>query len=731
MRRPRKLGDSRGDRTAVDRALPGRTVLTICSVVAITAAIIATPAHTDASSVRYFYVSPIGDDSWSGTLAEPNADASDGPFATVARAQSAVREALSESPKRRFGVLIRGGEYTLTAPITFTPEDSGRQWVPVTYGAYPGEVPVFSGARSITGWTQTEPDVWRSGPIGQFQFEQLYVNGERRSRARTPDTGYHLTDGALPEPMNREGFYFREGDIEPWTDLSSAIVHVLHSWSASVHRIEEANFTERSVTMTNPTAALGMSFFERNERYFVENVRAAFDSPGEWFLNTVTNRVLYRPLPGEDMTSAKVEAPRLQELLTFEGELQNQRFVEHIDLEGLRFHYADWGLNYSNLADSQSAPFLNAAVLLRGARHISMTNVTIAHVGEYAMAIVRGSQHIDIQAAHIHDSGGGGIKIGIENDPPSPEIAVRDIRVQDSRIHGVGRVFPAGTAIWIPLASDVTISHNEIFDTYWTAISVGWKWDASYPSHAEGNQIAYNHIHDVGQGVLNDIGGIYTLGVSPGTIVRNNLVHDVWTHVPTVPYGPVDCCGTDAIGWGLYADGMSSEIHFFNNIVHDVQTAAFNEGSDNGFLRVYNNIFDVGSFAAITRSFENSDDPSRLALKFNKNVVVADSGDVLGFRWLHDNSKFEENLYWTPGGGSLAFWKRYFRPDLSDHYGPGYENISRTFEEWRALGQDRKSIVADPLFVNRMEHDYRLQPMSPAFDIGFKQIDVEEVGPRS
>src|SRR5688572_20491774 len=114
MRRLRMLGNSRSDRTAVGRALPGRTVLTICSLVAITAAIIATPAYTDASSVRYFYVSPVGDDSWSGTLAEPNADASDGPFATVARAQSAVREALAESPKRRFGVLIRGGEYTLT-----------------------------------------------------------------------------------------------------------------------------------------------------------------------------------------------------------------------------------------------------------------------------------------------------------------------------------------------------------------------------------------------------------------------------------------------------------------------------------------------------------------------------------------------------------------------------------------------------------------------------------------
>jgi hypothetical protein len=702
---------------------------TLCALLILaTAGIAFLPARAIESTVRYFYVSPEGNNDWSGTLSTPNAEGTDGPFATLSRAQAAVRDARAEKPTRRYVVLVRGGTYRLTSPIRFGPEDSGTQGAPVTYAAYPGEQPVFSGAREITGWRQFEPNVWRSAPFGSFRFDQLYVDGDRRQRARKPDAGYLLTDGSLPEPMNTQGFYFRDNDIEEWSDLSNAIVHVLHSWSASVHRIAERNGTDHSVTLTNPTAWFGMSYFERNERYYVENVRAAFNAPGEWFLDPNTNRALYRPLPGDDMTSISVLAPSLERLLIFEGDAEAGQFVEHIEFEGLSFHHTDWAVNLSNMADGQSAQFLGAAVQLRDARSVALRNVEVAHVGEYAISIGRGSQDIDISGTQVYDAGGGGIKIGLENDPASPELEVRDVRVLDSTIHGVGRVFPAGTAIWIAKASDNTISHNEIYDTYWTSVSVGWRWDDTYPSHAEGNLISYNDIHDIGQGVLNDMAGIYTLGVSPGTVVRNNVVHGVRTHVPTFPYGPVDCCGTDAIGWGLYADGMSSEIRFFNNIVYDVQTAAFNEGSDNGFLRVYNNIFDPGGFTAITRSFENTSDPTRLALKLERNIIVTDSGDVLGFRWRHNNSQFDSNLYWAPD--PLVFWEQYFRPDLSAHYGEGYENIPRTLDEWRSLGQDPNSLIADPMFVDRQAHDYRLLPESPAFDVGFESINIDEVGPR-
>jgi hypothetical protein len=51
------------------------------------------------------------------------------------------------------------------------------------------------------------------------------------------------------------------------------------------------------------------------------------------------------------------------------------------------------------------------------------------------------------------------------------------------------------------------------------------------------------------------------------------------------------------------------------------------------------------------------------------------------------------------------------------------------WQAWQALGQDRNSLIADPLFVNPAKDDYRLRPNSPAFKLGFKPIPVEKIGP--
>ena len=41
-----------------------------------------------------FFISPVGNDDWTGKLADPKMDKSDGPFATLERAKTAVQSLL-------------------------------------------------------------------------------------------------------------------------------------------------------------------------------------------------------------------------------------------------------------------------------------------------------------------------------------------------------------------------------------------------------------------------------------------------------------------------------------------------------------------------------------------------------------------------------------------------------------------------------------------------------------
>ena len=147
-------------------------------------------AQTGGNAEATFFVSTDGNDGWSGTLAEPNAEKNDGPFATIARARDAIREMKGNGGLAGpVNVMMRGGTHFLDETVVFGTEDSGTEDCPITYMAYPGEEPIISGGRRITGpWKSYKGEIVVCSidevREGKLLFRQLFVNGERQTRAR-------------------------------------------------------------------------------------------------------------------------------------------------------------------------------------------------------------------------------------------------------------------------------------------------------------------------------------------------------------------------------------------------------------------------------------------------------------------------------------------------------------------------------------------------------------------
>ncbi len=650
------------------------------------------------------HVSPQGNNAWPGALAKPNAAGTDGPLASPVAARDAIRKLKAKGPLTEpVTVVIADGVYELAETFMLTPEDSGTEKCPVTYVAASGAKPVISGGSPITGWKKGDGPVWTTTvpgvKEGEWYFHQLFINGRRATRARTPNVGYLRSNGpieplkdrgaARKDPGTKIGFRYNPGDIVPWEDLDEVNVFAYHSWTSSLHWIKEIDEAEHIVRFTAPSS-WPMSYWEKKERYHIENYRKALDEAGEWYLEPSSGVLFYWPLEGEDMAAAHAVAPRIGVLLRAEGDPGAGQFVQYVNLNGISFEHADWLMDKNVTNDGQGAAFQrDATVLLRGARHFNLDQCTIAHVGTYALWFREGSQDNRVLQCHLHDLGTGGIRIGEGATAKDEAHAVERILVENSWINDGGHVFPAGHGIWIGRSSYNTLRHCEISDLYYTGVAIGWSWGYA-PSTAHHNVVEFCHIHNIGKGVLSDMGTIYTLGLAPGTRLTNNLMHDVWSY----GYG----------GWGLYNDEGSTGVVMENNVVYNTKGGGYHQhyGKEN-ILR--NNILAFAKEGQVIRSRQEE----HISFIFERNIVLVDNGLPLGKSWTNNQFKLDHNLYWDVNGEPMDF-------------GPS------NFEDWQAEGHDTHSVVADPLFVDAAHYDFRLKPESPAYKLGFKDIDLSKVG---
>lgn len=664
-----------------------------------------------------FYVAPNGNDAWSGKLASPNKRKTDGPFTTLQRALDVIRDLKREQGgilKQPVTIYLRGGTYFLTEPVTITPEHSGTEKCPVTIAAYRREHPILSGGRRINSWREATLNgrrVWAAEipevREGKWFFRQLWVNGQRAVRARHPNKGYLQVAEVLdvtPQTQWHEGqrrFRFNEGDLKAWTTVTDAEVVVMNRWVESRLPVTGVDEKERVVSFGKRTVFK----LDVGDPYYLEHCLEILDSPGEWFLDKRTGTLYYMPRPNENMKTAEVIAPVLTQLVRMVGEPKAGQWVEHIVWRGVTFAHAEWYFPTDFKPSwpspdiggfSQAAVGVPGAIYGEGVRRCVFENCTIEHVGTYGLELARGCHENHIVGCALKDLGAGGIKIGetVIRDDPAEQTHSNEI--VDCTIVDGGKMFPSAVGIWIGQSGKNKIVHNEIADFYYTGISIGWTWGYGR-SLAGGNIVEFNHVHHIGKKsdgdgpILSDMGGIYTLGIQEGTIIRNNLWHDI----AGIRYG----------GWGIYFDEGSTGIVAENNIVYNTTHGGFHQhyGRDN---IVRNNIFAY----ARDHQLQVSRPENHMRFRFVGNIVIGK-----GERWvvggIDFNFEFDRNLYWREDGSEMKFG-----------------NMS--WDEWRAKGMDKNSLIADPNFVAPDKFDFRFKPTSPARKLGFKPFDLSKVGPR-
>jgi hypothetical protein len=447
--------------------------------------------------------------------------------------------------------------------------------------------------------------------------------------------------------------------------------------------------------------------------YYMENVREGLGVPGRWYHDKKENRLYYHLLPGETAETLQVIRPTLQTLIKGHG-CQNIRF------EDITFSFTDAHDSRRIHIFPQAELSAPVSLIFDSATGCAFERCCFTQLGGYALWLRGNSRDCSADHCSFTFCAAGAVRIGHtrrENGisdgdistvynahvPAENKITGRTthINITNNRIADCGWFYHGSAGIWVGQAAHCTIAHNDISGPLMWAISVGWVWDIFPLNQTDSNRVEKNFIHELGTGILGTHGAIYMLGVSPNTTVRGNYIRNVYS---TAYWGS---------GEGIILDNCCSGISVQDNIVMGATAGGWGCNFDCFGNIITNNIFCFGEKFQLTRY----GDPPKTAIAppngeiFSQNIVIWKDGPLFGEEdWLNFSTFWDYNLYWCT-------------KEMPTFLG-------RSFADWKALGMDVHSIIADSKLCDPEKGDFTLSPDSPAFQIGFTPIDISDVGIR-
>ena len=506
-----------------------------------------------------YWVSPTGSD----TTGDGTESA---PFLTIGRAQLAVRQNKLRG-KKTIKVNIEPGTYTLTAPLTFGPSDSGSKKAKVIYQAAPGaNAPVvISGGVLLSSFTCSIVGLLNfctasvpGLPAGEMPRE-FYVDGQRTIRSRS-NVGLPVNPNFAPVANG-----YQQTTGSPLTFSRPQLMEAVTASQWKMMRCPVETQSGNTLVMQNPcwenanTYPLPWNFYLLN---WLENAPEFLTAPNMWFLDpdsqvlTYVNPTLSPP--------QRAYVPVLETLVSLQGSAGNP--VSNITFQDLQFSYATWLEPNSNdgYASDQSGNYLKGTgyhpntighqqvtykthgnVSLQYASNITFNFDKFIHLGGTALDLDTGSQNNTISNNIFTDISSAAIQVGgftpQDQRPDALQVTSRNL-ISNNDISFTGQEYYDSAGIFAGFTTGTVITHNTVSNTPWSAVAIGWGWglldspsspgvptavpgmwgNYSTPTIQGSNQITSNKFQNFAQ-QLWDVGAIYTNG-SQGTDYAHGLM---------------------------------------------------------------------------------------------------------------------------------------------------------------------------------------------------------------